>query len=152
MKAVYSISAATIITLIGISAMTQNKPAEAKDEYGFDSVSAAIRRANDSILRLNKQKSAQVVTQVQELDSTNKVMKIELKETKMELRETTQELRDTQAELEVTMEELQDKNAQLQAKPREIVVTKIVERRKNFWGREKVDTVDTEIDTIEIKN
>ena len=142
MKTLYSLVVVTVITALSVNVINQKKTTDkVYNGRDFDSISIAMRKANDSILKVNREKTIKVVNKVKKLDSVNVVMKQELKEVK-------QDLKVTEKELLATNNELSDNEKELKLKPKEIIVTKIIEKKKNFWGREKTDTLTIHKDSI----
>lgn len=142
MKTLYSLVVVTVITALSVNVINQKKTTDnVYNGRGFDSISITMRKANDSILKVNREKTIKVVNKVKRLDSVNVVIKQELKEVK-------QDLKVTEKELIATNNELSDKEKELKSKPKEIIVTKIIEKKKNFWGREKTDTLTIPKDSI----
>lgn len=96
-----------------------------------DSVSVALREANQILLKKNVEGAKKVVTEVKMLDSVTEKQKEDIKHLKTENKEQLKEIKSLHKEVD----ELKT------VEPIVIRDTIIVEKKKNFWGSTKIDTI-----------
>lgn len=96
-----------------------------------DSISVALREANQILLKKNVEGAKKVVTEVKMLDSVTEKQKEDIKHLKTENKEQLKEIKSLHKEVD----ELKT------VEPVIIRDTIIVEKKKNFWGSTKIDTI-----------
>lgn len=96
-----------------------------------DSISVALREANQILLKKNVEGAKKVVTEVKMLDSVTEKQKEDIKHLKTENKEQLKEIKSLHKEVD----ELKT------VEPIIIRDTIIVEKKKNFWGSTKIDTI-----------
>lgn len=141
MKALYSLVVVTIITALSVDVMNQTKTTVSNyNKDDFDKISIAIRKANDSILKVNREKTIKVVKNVRKLDSANAMMKKELDQAKGDLKST-------EKELIIANNELSNKDGIIKEMSTEPIIITVI-RKKNLSDNKRKDTLVIHRDSI----